>query len=297
MLDVTSASAVGLPDSPPATRGKSRRGARRTAKRSTSERLHAIGRQTLLAAVTFGALALIWELLSNADPDFWPQIILSKPSEITPAFFEAITTRFVWENYWVTFQATILGFVLGAAAGFILGLMIALIPMFSEAFYPVVILFQSTPRVALAPVFIAWFGFGMSSKVALAATICFFPVLVNTITGLSHIDENAMLLMRSLKASRWQIFTHLRWFAALPTIFAGLKAALTFALIGVIVGELKATNEGAGFLIERGSFQLRMDDVFAYLGILALFGLLLYGIANAIERRVVFWQAGDAEHD
>jgi NitT/TauT family transport system permease protein len=294
MLDISTGEATTARQ---ASRPVSRAGARSSRRPRGINRLRALGRQVLLASITFAVLGLAWELLSNADPSFWPEIILSKPSEIAPAFFEAVTTKFVWEHYWVTIQATLLGFVIGALAGLVLGLLIALIPMFSEAFYPVVILFQSTPRVALAPVFIAWFGFGMTSKIALAATICFFPVLVNTITGLQQVDENALLLMRSLKASRWQIFKHLRAFAALPTIFAGLKAALTFALIGVIVGELKATNEGAGFLIERGSFQLRMDDVFAYLGMLALFGLLLYAVANAIERRVVFWQAGDGEHD
>jgi NitT/TauT family transport system permease protein len=112
------------------------------------------------------------------------------------------------------------------------------------------------------------------------------------------VDENALLLLHSLKASRWQIFFHLRVFAALPTVFAGLKAAVTFALIGVLVGELKATNEGAGYLIEAASFQLRMADVFAYLGMLALFGLLLYLVANAIERTIVYWNVGDpVDHD
>lgn len=259
-------------------------------------RARAIVVQTVLSALTFGALALIWEVMSAIDPSFWPEIILSKPSEIAPAFWEAIQTGFVWENFYVTFQATLIGFAIGALSGLLLGLFIALIPWFSQAFYPVVILFQSMPRIALAPVFIAWFGFGMSSKVALAATICFFPVLVNTITGLNQVQENELLLMRSLRASRWQVFFHLRIFVALPTIFAGLKAALTFALIGVIVGELKATNEGAGHLIEVASFQLRMDDVFAYLGLLSLFGLALYLTANAIERKVVYWQrSGDSE--
>lgn len=261
------------------------------------KRVKAIAVQSVLSALTFGALALIWEVMSALDPSFWPEIILSKPTDIAPAFWEAVQTGFVWENFYVTFQATVVGFAIGAASGLLLGLFIALVPWFSQAFYPVVILFQSMPRIALAPVFIAWFGFGMSSKIALAATICFFPVLVNTITGLNQVGENAILLMKSMQASRWQIFFHLRIFVALPTIFAGLKGALTFALIGVIVGELKATNEGAGHLIEVASFQLRMDDVFAYLGLLSLFGLALYLVANAIERKVVYWQpSSDGEH-
>jgi NitT/TauT family transport system permease protein len=242
----------------------------------------------LTGGVVFGVL-LIWELLSIWDPPFWPEIILSRPSQIIPAFFEALTTGFVWENFWVTFQETIIGFVIGAGTGFLLGVYVALSPTFRKAFYPVVILFQSTPRVALAPIFISWFGFGMTSKFALAATICFFPVLVNTISGLTLIDENAGLLMRSLKASRWQTFRQLRLPNAVPTIFAGLKAALTFALIGAIVGELTAANEGAGHLIETAAFQFRMDDVFAYLLMLALIGLALFLIAQFLERKIVYW--------
>jgi NitT/TauT family transport system permease protein len=245
--------------------------------------------QILLTGSVVLGVAGLWELLSLWDPPFWPEIILSKPSEIGPAFLQAITTGFVWENFYVTFQETLIGFFIGAGGGFLLGVYVALSKTFRKAFYPVVILFQSTPRVALAPIFISWFGFGITSKYALAATICFFPVLVNSISGLTLIDENAGLLMRSLKASRWQTFTQLRLPNAVPTIFAGLKAALTFALIGAIVGELTAANEGAGHLIETAAFQFRMDDVFAYLLMLALFGLTLFLLAQALERKIVFW--------
>ena len=245
--------------------------------------------QLLLTGAIVVAMAAIWELLSAWDPPFWPQIILSRPSQILPAFVDALATGFVWSNFWVTIQETLIGFAIGAGTGFFLGTFVALSPLFRRAFYPIVILFQSTPRVALAPIFISWFGFGMTSKYVLAATICFFPVLVNTISGLTLIDENAGLLMRSLKASRWQTFRELRLPNAIPTIFAGLKAALTFALIGAIVGELTAANEGAGHLIETAAFQFRMADVFAYLLMLALIGLALFLTAQYIERKLVFW--------
>ena len=248
-----------------------------------------LSEQILLTGLVVLSFCLIWEGLSMLDPFFWPEIILSRPTEIFPAFFEALTTGFVWRHFWVTFQETFIGFVLGAGGGFLLGMGVSMSPIFRKAFYPLIVLFQSTPRVALAPIFISWFGFGMSSKVALSATICFFPVLVNTITGLTMIEENAGLLMKSLRASRWQTFRHLRLPSSVPTIFAGLKAALTFALIGAIVGELTATNEGAGHLIETAAFQFRMDDVFAYLMMLAFIGLALFLLAGWMERRLIFW--------
>lgn len=244
------------------------------------------------ARLTGGAvvvLFLVWEGLSRWELSFWPPIVLSRPTDIIPAFFEAVTTGFVWRHFWVTFQETILGFVFGAGGGFLLGVGVSLSPTFRKAFYPLIVLFQSTPRVALAPIFGAWLSFGMDAKVALSATICFFPVLVNTVTGLTMIEENAGLLMKSLRANRWQAFRHLRLPSSIPTIFAGLKAALTFALIGAIVGEFFRTNEGAGHLIEKAAFQFRMDDVFAYLIMLAFIGLGLFLLAGWTEKKLLFW--------
>ena len=245
--------------------------------------------QILMTGTVVLAFFVIWEFLSWLDPSFWPEIVLSKPSEIIPAFFEAIQTPFVLWHFWVTLQETAIGFVVGAGGGFLLGTYVALVPTFRKAFFPVIVLFQATPRVALAPVFVAMFAFGITAKIALAATICFFPVLINTITGLTVIDENAGLLMRSLRATRWQTFRHLRLPSSVPTVFAGLKAALTFALIGAIVGELSGTNEGAGHLIEKAAFQFRSDDVFAYLLMLSLIGLALFLLAARLERKLLFW--------
>ena len=245
--------------------------------------------QALLTGGVVVLSVLIWEGLSRLDLRFLPEIVISGPTEIIPAFFGAVTTGFVWRHFWVTFQETILGFVFGAGGGFLLGVGVSLSPTFRKAFYPLIVLFQSTPRVALAPIFGALFGFGMDAKVALSATICFFPVLVNTITGLTMIDENAGLLMKSLRAGRWQTFWFLRLPSSVPTIFAGLKAALTFALIGAIVGEFYRSTEGAGHLIRAAAFQFRMEDVFAYLIMLALFGLGLFLLAGWTEKKLLFW--------
>ena len=121
-------------------------------------RSRSIWTQVLLTGSVVVAFCLVWEFLSWLDPSFWPEIVLSKPSEILPAFVQAITTPFVLWHFWVTFQETAIGFVVGAGGGFLLGIYVALVPTFRKAFYPVIILFQSTPRVALAPVFIAWFS-------------------------------------------------------------------------------------------------------------------------------------------
>lgn len=236
-------------------------------------------------------IAFIWEMLSKLDPSWWPAIILSRPSEIAPAIFDAVTTQQTWSEFWVTFKETIIGFGIAAVVGFLLGAAIGTSRLFRVATYPMLILFQSMPRVALIPVFIAWFGFGINSKIALAVTLAFFPIMINTIAGLTMVDSNATLLMRSMRASRLQTFIKLRLPASLPTVMAGLKSGLTFALIGAIVAELSAANAGVGHLIETASFQLRMDDVFAYLLLLALMGLALFAVMAAVERKFVAWNS------
>jgi NitT/TauT family transport system permease protein len=260
---------------------------------SESRRVSLLGRMRLAAwlpALVAPAIVLAaWEMLSAIDPDFWPEIILSKPTEVGPALWDAIRDPLTWREFWVTFQETVIGFGIAAIVGFLLGAAIGISQLFRTATYPMLILFQSMPRVALIPVFIAWFGFGMESKIALAVTLAFFPIMINTITGLAMIDNNALLLMRSMRASVFQVFWMLRLPSSLPTVIAGLKTGLTFALIGAIVAELTAANEGVGHLIETASFQLRMDDVYAYLFLLALMGLALFALMAVIERTFVSW--------
>jgi NitT/TauT family transport system permease protein len=243
----------------------------------------------LPSVIAVAVVLSIWEGLSALDPSFWPQIILSKPTDIGPALWDAVTDSLTWQEFWITFKETAIGFAIASLVGFLLGAAIGMSAIFRSATYPMLIFFQSMPRVALIPVFIAWFGFGVESKIALAVTLAFFPVMINTITGLAMIDNNALLLMRSMRASKFQQFWMLRLPASMPTVMAGLKTGLTFALIGAIVAELSAANEGVGHLIETASFQLRMDDVFAYLFLLALMGLGLFAVMGGVEKKFLSW--------
>jgi NitT/TauT family transport system permease protein len=162
--------------------------------------------------------------------------------------------------------------------------------VFKEVIYPYVVAFQVMPKVVLAPIFITWFGFGMESKVVMAIAISFFPVVINTVVGLESVQENELLLMRSLVATKSQIFWKLAWPTALPAIFAGLKTSLTLALIGALVAEFVTAKEGLGTLITTFSFELKVYLVFAVIVVVSLLGLLLYGIMEFLERRIVFWR-------
>jgi NitT/TauT family transport system permease protein len=192
-------------------------------------------------------------------------------------------------------MATALGFAIGSSVAFVLAMILGYSSYLRRVFSVYIVMLQSVPKVAFAPVFIAWFGFGLVSKIVMSAVICFFPVFVDTLTGLGLTERKAINLMRSLKATRTEILFKLRLPTALPNVFAGLKTGVTLALIGVIVAELVGTNLGLGFLIGLYSFQLQVDNVFAIIVILGLIGWGMYAIVDFINRRVVFWHRDSHE--
>jgi len=224
-----------------------------------------------------------------------PSVIWPSPFAVLREMYQQVTGLLLWEHLWITMQESIIGFVIGSAIGFTLGAAIGVSRLILKAVYPYVILIQSMPRVARAPVFIALLAFGMSSKILTAVAICFFPPLINTMIGLASADREAIELMKSIKASRFQIFRMLQLPGALPVIFGGLKTALTLAIIGAIVGELTAANEGVGMLIVTAAYQLRMPAVFGYVLWLSVAALVLFRIMDYIDRRIVFWRTDSAE--
>jgi NitT/TauT family transport system permease protein len=230
----------------------------------------------------------IWEFVSSSG--MVDEIILPAPSSIAEAMVDIVQESFFWNATWVTTQEAVIGFAAGVLVAWILGTLIGLFRWFSLAVYPPVVGFQIMPRVALAPVFLTWFGFGISSKIVMAATICFFPVLVNTILGMQGVSRDARALMRSLGASKWEEYRKLLLPASLPAIFASLKVAIALALIGAIVAEFLGASEGMGVLLREFSFQLLIAESFAVLVALSLLGLVLYGLAALLESRLIFWR-------
>lgn len=219
-----------------------------------------------------------------------PAVILPSPVSVGEEMVSLAASDFFWSNLWVTLQEALLGFFIAAAIGLVLGIAIGMSRLVARALYPYVVLVQAMPRVALAPVFIAILGFGMAPKVLTAVVISFFPVFINTLVGIQQVDENALSLMRSLSASRMQIFRKLELPGALPVIFGGLKTSMTLAFVGAIVGELSAANAGVALLIESAAFQLRMDAVFASILWLGLVALALFGLMELLDRKIVFWK-------
>ncbi|MGO1628315.1 MULTISPECIES: ABC transporter permease [unclassified Microbacterium] len=217
-------------------------------------------------------------------------LILPRPSEVVIALIDQFAEARIWEHIAATAFETVAGFGIGSGLAFVLAVLASMSSLLRRAVSPYVVALQVTPLVAVAPLIIAWLGFGYSSKIAIAALICFFPVYVNTAAGMLSADRTEEELFRSLGARRFQTLVRLQLPRALPTIFAGLKTAMTLALIGAVVGEFVSAERGLGVLVTRYSYQLAVASAFAVVIALTVLGLLLYLAMAGAERWVVFWR-------
>jgi NitT/TauT family transport system permease protein len=215
--------------------------------------------------------------------------ILPHPKDIVVSFWELAGSEFVWDDVAATLWEAVAGFLLGAALGLALAIPSGLSPIMRQMLNPYAVALQVTPRIAIAPLIIAWAGFGYNSKIWIAAIIAFFPVYVNALTGILTVDEDSREMFRSLGASRWQTFTHLMVPSSLPIMFAGLKTAAGLSLVGAVVGEFISAERGLGVLVQQFSSQLAISDAFAVIVMLMFLGLLLYGTMEWLERTTVFW--------
>ncbi len=250
-------------------------------------------RHWYLSALLFLVFLAVWQLLPAYR--IVHEIILPPPTAVARAFPEVVgRPTFAW-HFIFTLTSILGGFVLGGGIGFGLGVLFAFSERWRKTLYPYVLGFQSTPRVILAPLMISWFGFGLESKVAQATILCFFPVFLNTLVGLALVEENALKLMRSLRATPWQTFVKLRFPYALPTIFAGVRVSLTLAAIGVIVAEFVATEWGLGYELTRYHVELAIPEMYAVIIIVGLLGLALYLAIEWVDKKVVFWRQEDIE--
>jgi len=243
----------------------------------------------LLFCVSIGAWEGVVRVLAI------PPFVLPAPSQVALALWRGFSSGLYGQHLYHTLLETMLGFVVGSALGLVLGTAVALSRPVEFFLYPYIVMFQSLPKVALAPLIVVWFGLGLTSKVINAALIAFFPLLVNTMVGLRSADEERVSLMRSLAASERQIFWMLRLPNALPFVMAGLDVAMIFALIGAIVAEFVGAQQGLGMLIQSMNFNMDVSGQFSILLILSVVGLLLNRGVTMIRKRVLFWDPSEKE--
>jgi NitT/TauT family transport system permease protein len=237
--------------------------------------------------IGLGIVAL-WELLPAVG---WVNpVILPRFSKVAEALYTLVNQPFFARHLIVTLNEIVIGFVVGTLLGLAIGVSLAVWPAAKRLTYPFVVGFQATPKIVFAPLFIAWFGFGQTSKIVMAVVIAFFPVLINTMVGLESVPSEARKLMHSLRATPLQIFYKVSFLHALPVIVAGIQAAFTFAVIGAIVGEFVGAQEGLGYLLNLYNFQLRIDRAFAVIVILASVGAAGFFLLEWADRKFIFWR-------
>lgn len=250
-------------------------------------------KSALAFATSLLVIALIWELWARRGGV--NSIILPPPSEILESLWFIARNFFgrlaYWKDTWITLYEIIFGFLVGSGAGIIVGSLVAEFKPVRRVVTPYTIALNSTPKIAFAPLFVVWFGFGAMPKVLIAAFICFFPVFINTVTGLGSVEEEQLELMASIRASRWETFRRLKAFVALPYIFAALRTAMAFAAIGAVIGEFAGAQEGLGFQIEFAAARLETANLFAFIVVLSTMAFILYSIIALIEKRILFWSA------
>ena len=243
-----------------------------------------IGRALKISASLLGFL-LLWELCC------WvfqiPEFLLPSPSTTIRTVFER-WDLFVKHSL-VTFYETTIGFLMAVAFGVFIAAVIVVIPVLADIVMPLLLISQLVPKVAIAPILLIWFGYGLFPKIFIAFLIAFFPIVVNTASGLASVERPMLDLARSLEATRWQIFIKFRVPVALPEMFSGMKIAITLAVIGAIIGEFVGGSAGLGYLILIANSELDTPLAFAALLLLSVGGIALYMGVELLERLVIPW--------
>ncbi|GGB44851.1 hypothetical protein GCM10011316_16050 [Roseibium aquae] len=242
----------------------------------------------LLIPVLFGAtLLMIWELLVKGFGV--PKVLLPAPSEIWVRI--TVSTAILWADFQQTFlKAVLIGYALGCGSAFLIAIAIDRVPFLRRGLLPIGNLVSALPIIGVAPIMVMWFGFDWPSKAAVVIIMTFFPMLVNTVSGLAAADAMQKDLMRTYAAGYWQTLFKLRLPMAMPFIFNALKINSTLALIGAIVAEFFGTPiVGMGFRISTEVGRMNVDMVWAEIAMAALAGSLFYGAIALLERAVTFW--------
>lgn len=236
--------------------------------------------------LTFASLIFLWWLLVVAFEI--PQYLVPAPQSVLPSM--VANAPDLWQNTQITLSEILLGFGVTVVFAIPMGLAIALSAPIRRIVYPVLVFVQLIPKIAIAPLFLIWFGFGMESKVLLTMLLTFFPLLLASIAGFQQLDPRLLYLTRSMGCSWWQTFVHVRLPSALPVIFSGLKTAATIAATAAIVAEFVGSNAGLGYRLLVATLYLDTPLIFAILLILTILGLGLNYVIEAIEYFVMPWK-------
>lgn len=230
-------------------------------------------------------ILVIWEL----GVQVWdiPKWQLPSPSAIGQEL--AASRSLLLEHTLVTLEEIVLGFIAALASGLVLATAIAYSRILERSVYPIVIASQTVPIIAIAPLLLIWVGYGIAPKVIVVALICFYPIAVNTVDGLKAVDPDMVNMMKTLGASRWQVFTKLQMPTAMPYMFSGIKVGISVSVIAAVIGEWVGASAGLGYLITYSQPLFLTDRVFAAIVVLSAMGISLFVLASVVERLMLPW--------
>jgi putative hydroxymethylpyrimidine transport system permease protein len=252
--------------------------------------VRALFRSVVAPALLVLVFLLIWQFVPPALGV--EKYILPTPTDIAVQIGK--DWDLLWPNMLVTLSEVLLGFLLAFAVAMVLGFIVAHSQIANRAVYPLLVASQTVPVIAIAPIFIIWFGYGILPKVIITALICFFPLTVNTVAGYASVDPDARMLFRAYGTSRLKTFRLLTLPSALPSIFSGVKISITLSVIGATIGEYVGSQEGLGFVIVQASGQIITARVFAAIALLSFMGIALFLIVSLVERLVMPWRSGSS---
>ncbi|MEO7405049.1 MAG: ABC transporter permease [Burkholderiales bacterium] len=240
--------------------------------------------------IAFAVLIALWDLAIHVFKV--PNYILPTPGAVLDALKRGYIEGLYWPHFLFTLNSMVAGYALGCSLAFLLGCLFAESRTVERILLPFVVALQSMPKVALAPLIIVWFGFGIESKIVMVALVCFFPIFINTAVGLRATNPGLIDLMRAFSASRWHILTRIKIPSAAGHIFAGLQIAIVLGLIGAVVAEFVSSTRGLGHLINASAVNLETNTMFAALASLAVLGVAGSQLVRYLHQRVIFWEKG-----
>lgn len=243
--------------------------------------------------MTLAVLLVLWQLavVSLNIPEY----IMPVPTSVWITLVDLFRQGIIWKHIGYTLSATLMGYALGSFFALIAGAVLAESKTFEKFVYPLLVAIQSTPKVALAPLILVWFGFGIASKVVLVVLLCFFPLFINTLVGFKRVDADLIDACRAFSASRWYIFRQVKLPSVAGDIFAGLQIGIALALIGAVVGELVSSEAGLGYMIGAAAANLNVSTMFAGVFLLAIIGIIGSQSIRWLHLRVVFWEVPRAD--
>jgi NitT/TauT family transport system permease protein len=234
------------------------------------------------SAALLAALLALWQLAASLLPH--GALVLPPPTAVAAALWQGLASGYFWPHLQTTALELLLGLVAGCALGFAAGVALGEHPLLRRVVMPYVVASQVVPKLALAPLFVLWFGFGVTPTVVITALICFFPLMENTLTGLAQVPPERLELFRMLGATRSQTLWRLKLPMGLPAILAGLRVAVVLALVGAVVGEFIGASRGLGALVIATQGTMDTALMFAVLVLIAALGLVAYQATLLLER-------------